>query len=71
MLKPIALFWKFEKTVFNEEWFFCQKKFWWKKIVGQKEFSMKNISVEKKWGLKFFFGQKKCCQKKFGKKKFK
>ena len=49
MSKPIALFKKIEKIIFDSKWFFLSKKsfgenfFFVKNIVVKKEFSIKKI----------------------------
>ena len=51
MSKPIALFQKFEKNIIDWKWFFfVKKKFWWKKIFGQKIVDKKRILIKKNIG---------------------
>ena len=58
MSKPIASFWKFQK-LYSKKMTFCQKKFWWKKMLVKKNCWFKRIfnkkfPIEKKIGVKNF-----------------
>ena len=50
MSKPIALFKKIEKIIFDSKWFFCQKK-----VLVKKKF-VKKIVVKKEFSIKKNFG---------------